>query len=328
MMYIKCPSRTDYLDCGLALTVLISLCVRACACVCGGLFLRLLVVVVRFREVGRSVGCEVVCFGGEDECVSGTAVGCNDSEADGCAPAGCSWLNDVDFSACGDGFCTVGEDCDSCSEDCGTAAAAVSGNGICEGGDGENCLTTSDCAGRQSGKPSNRYCCGSSDGNPTGSVGCDDSRCGDCTMESVGGGECACGDGDATNDDCTCLNDGVVPATAEICDNGVDDNCDGAVDCADSQCSGAAACVCTPSAASEVDCGNGEDEDSDGLVDCLDADCTSPTEVCNDNVDNKCDGLVDCDDPDCATDSSCALGGSGDPCSSNADCSSERPMPP
>jgi len=52
----------------------------------------------------------------------------------------------------------------------------------------------------------------------------------------------------------------------EICDNGIDDNEDGKVDCDDESCSNDAACMET---------------------------------VCNDGIDDEGDGLIDCDDPDC-----------------------------
>jgi hypothetical protein len=93
---------------------------------------------------------------------------------------------------CGDGICNAGETSCSCSLDCGAppvSEATCSDNvdndcdtlidcddsdcaddpacqlpdcdndGVCE--PGENCLTCGgDCAGRQNGKPSGRFCCG------------------------------------------------------------------------------------------------------------------------------------------------------------------------
>jgi hypothetical protein len=52
----------------------------------------------------------------------------------------------------------------------------------------------------------------------------------------------------------------------ETCDNGRDDDADGAVDCDDPDCAGSEAC-------GEVLCGDGNDDDGDGLVDCADSDC-------------------------------------------------------
>ncbi|MEM7244486.1 MAG: hypothetical protein AAF533_04045 [Acidobacteriota bacterium] len=49
-------------------------------------------------------------------------------------------------------------------------------------------------------------------------------------------------------------------------------------------------------------CDDGIDNDGDGLVDCVDDDCVDDRvcgEICYDGVDNDDDMLVDCDDPDC-----------------------------
>jgi serine protease AprX len=73
----------------------------------------------------------------------------------------------------GDGECepATGEDCGNCPRDCLFATTASCGNGICEAADGESCLSCpQDCDGQQTGKPSERFCCGQG-------AGCD-SRCG------------------------------------------------------------------------------------------------------------------------------------------------------
>jgi len=71
--------------------------------------------------------------------------------------------------------------------------------------------------------------------------------------------------------------------------------------------------VCEPTT---EDCGNGLDDDCDGLVDCVDvADCgidpnccNAEPEICNDLIDNDCDGLIDCTDTlDCETDPACQI---------------------
>ncbi len=88
----------------------------------------------------------------------------------------------------------------------------------------------------------------------------------------------------------------------EDCQNGVDDDGDGATDCADADCHGHAYCL----EYHEYTCGNGADDDGDGLVDCDDPDCTQTQEcdpdhewACLDGQDNDDDGLTDCADPDC-----------------------------
>ncbi len=59
----------------------------------------------------------------------------------------------------------------------------------------------------------------------------------------------------------------------------------------------------------EVDCENEVDDDGDGLVDCLDPDCSftpnCASEICGDGIDNEGDGLTDCLDPDCDAELSC-----------------------
>ena len=60
----------------------------------------------------------------------------------------------------------------------------------------------------------------------------------------------------------------------------------------------------------EVGCDDGVDDDSDGATDCDDADCTAdpacaPEAVCDDGADDDDDGLTDCDDADCAADFVC-----------------------
>jgi hypothetical protein len=93
------------------------------------------------------------------------------------------------------------------------------------------------------------------------------------------------------------------PPEVEVCGNGLDDDADGLIDCADPNCESAE--VCDPA----EDCSNQMDDDGDGAIDCGDGDCaTAPTcisEVCEDAIDNDGDGLVDCDDPECVAKPSC-----------------------
>ncbi len=83
-------------------------------------------------------------------------------------------------------------------------------------------------------------------------------------------------------------------SSGEICDNQVDDDGDGFVDCADQDC--AASCG--------EDCFNSLDDDGDGAVDCLDEDCEAAcpgqlgSEDCFNGVDDDGDFIVDCYDLD------------------------------
>ena len=101
-------------------------------------------------------------------------------------------------------------------------------------------------------------------------------------------------DGDGRLD---CADDECVQPCAEVaCADGIDNDGNGVSDCADPDCQQTFVC-------GESSCGNGIDDDSDGLVDCEDIDCLgSPACVeldCADNSDNDGDGLTDCDDDDC-----------------------------
>ncbi len=84
----------------------------------------------------------------------------------------------------------------------------------------------------------------------------------------------------------------------EVCDNGIDDDGDGLVDCEDPDCCNSSNCNC-----SEI-CSNGLDDDGDGLVDCNDPDCCGVgsctcEENCGNGIDDDGDGLVDENDPNC-----------------------------
>lgn len=86
--------------------------------------------------------------------------------------------------------------------------------------------------------------------------------------------------------------------TGEVCGNGVDDDEDGYMDCADSECVDDASCV----PEDEV-CDDGIDNDLDGRVDCIDPDCGDQIEcqeICNNGIDDDGDGFVDCEDPTCS----------------------------
>ncbi|MBU1221578.1 hypothetical protein KKF34_05610 [Myxococcota bacterium] len=84
----------------------------------------------------------------------------------------------------------------------------------------------------------------------------------------------------------------------EICDDGIDNDNDGYIDCKDADCD-------LECEVREI-CNDEIDNDNDGYIDCDDQDCTgheyctAQSEICNDNIDNDNDGDIDCDDPDCA----------------------------
>ena len=116
--------------------------------------------------------------------------------------------------------------------------------------------------------------------------------------------------------------DGTVGGSEESetdCDDGIDNDGDGYLDCADWDCDYDPACGGEGgSDDSETDCDDGIDNDSDGYLDCEDWDCDydpacggeggseESETVCDDGIDNDSDGYLDCEDWDCDDDPACA----------------------
>ena len=149
-----------------------------------------------------------------------------------------------------DGICEAGENCNNCPDCISGTLGATCGNGVCETGNGENCLTCpQDCNGVQSGKPSQQYCCGNGSGG-TKPVTCSDARCSangkSCVTNPVQTVSYCCGDGTCGGaENCSnCKLD--CQLRPEVCNNLQDDNCNGFTDCADSSCATYPACLCKP----------------------------------------------------------------------------------
>jgi len=104
----------------------------------------------------------------------------------------------------------------------------------------------------------------------------------------------------------------------EVCDNDIDDDGDGDIDCVDEDCVDYPGCMTAAYGAPAETCDNDVDDDGDGKVDCADSDCSdfpacnatdyaAPFEMdCSNDVDDDGDGDVDCADSDCETDPYCA----------------------
>jgi MYXO-CTERM domain-containing protein len=91
------------------------------------------------------------------------------------------------------------------------------------------------------------------------------------------------------------------------CNDGMDDDNDGATDCADSDCN-------CDDGSTEV-CGDFLDNDGNNLTDCEDSACADfvscRVEICGDGADNNNDGAIDCADSMCAGDAACPTMGGG-----------------
>ncbi|MFN2425147.1 MAG: M12 family metallo-peptidase [Candidatus Binatia bacterium] len=228
---------------------------------------------------GGTLSCSTTCTFNTSQCTNcgnnvidagefcdGTALGGGTCTQQGCTGGGtlacnstCTAYNKtgcINCPSCNlNGICDAGEDCIGCPQDCisGSTSGAVCGNGKCEAGNGEDCLNcAADCNGNQGGKPSGRYCCG--DGSGSGPIPCTDSRCTasgrTCTtVPSEPSSYCCGNDTCQASENCSnCATDCGAPS--ETCGNGIDDNCNALVDCADSACSSLPACQCGASGTS------------------------------------------------------------------------------
>jgi len=128
-------------------------------------------------------------------------------------------------------------------------------------------------------------CADGKDNNCDGVV--DETPCTCPDRDGDGHTDAACG-----GDDCDDSNGAIYPGAPEVCTDGVDNNCNGQVDCSEAACASDATCLSCAAA----------DQDGDGystlggvcgLVDCDDTDPNvhpGATEVC-DGKDTNCDGV-------------------------------------
>ncbi len=179
------------------------------------------------------------------------------------------------------------------------ALAGACGDGEVDGGTGGN-----------GGGALTEICDNGTDDDGNGFADCDDAACATAATcggtGGVGGGTGGVGGGTGGVGGGTGGAGGTTPTTETNCVNTLDDDADGATDCADADC--AAAPTCQPGA--EL-CDNGDDDDGDGAADCADDDCDAfpacvpVAEDCDNTTDDDGDGRIDCLDTDCAAFPAC-----------------------
>jgi len=132
-------------------------------------------------------------------------------------------------------------------------------------------------------------------------------ECADGTFDEDCDGLSNCGEDPDCEGDPVC---NVVESESGLCDNGTDDDSDGAADCYDFDCFDDPICG---GGGNEI-CDDGVDNDGDVRVDCVDPDCALIAPCvgetdCQDGIDNEPvpDGQIDCFDPECFSDPNCSL---------------------
>jgi hypothetical protein len=233
-----------------------------------------------------------------------TFPGCASDFCPGYAGANTCCQNSDPCGWAADGYCDCDGTCAWDQLDCGGPQPEICDDGLDNDGDGAidcadpDCATFPGCASDFCpGYAGANTCCQNSD------------PCG-----WAADGYCDC-DGTCAWDQLDC--GGPQP---EICDDGLDNDGDGAIDCADPDCAtfpGCASDFCPGYAGANTCCQNSDPCGwaADGYCDCDGTcawdqpDCGGPQpEICDDGLDNDGDGAVDCADPDCATFPGCGGG--------------------
>ena len=203
----------------------------------------------------------------------------------------CNGLTDCADPSCDNQICGPGCICGGLKK-----TEAICSDGTPDGGgdnDGDgliDCLDP-DCNGQECNPFGGCTCV--ADGGST-ETGCDDG------VDNDGDGKIDCLDPDCLDKYCTpppiffactaallCKCNGnvqVAEVGSILCRDGIDNDCNGKIDCDEASCSGQSCaadagttCICTSGLKKEMDCTNQLDDDGDGQIDCADADCPMGT---------------------------------------------------
>ncbi|MDP6931424.1 MAG: MopE-related protein [Myxococcota bacterium] len=215
------------------------------------------------------------CTGSDPSAIGGVQPGADiDSDGDGFLASEDCDDGDADIHPDATEVCDdedVDEDCDELVDDDDPDLDATGTTEWCRDDDGDGYGDPSDC---------DSYCDAPSDAwvgdatdcdddddasHPGATEVCDDADndCNDEIDEIDTDGD---GDGYTVCDDCDDGDPDTYPDAPETCDDGIDQDCNGLVDCEDAGCATWSTCY-------ESDCGDGGDDDDDGLVDCADDEC-------------------------------------------------------
>ncbi len=216
-----------------------------------------------------------------DSTCSGRTCGANGRTCSGtsCTCGGNGGTAQTNESLCAD---TRDNDCDGLT-DCADSQCA----GQTCGANGRSCSgTTCACSGNGGTAQTNESLCSDTrDNDCDGLTDCADSQC--------AGQTCGANGRSCSGTSCACSGNGGTAQTNEsLCSDARDNDCDGLVDCADSQCAGlgcgangrtcsGTSCTCSGNGgaaqATETSCSDGFDNDCDGLIDAMDPSCmTAP----------------------------------------------------
>jgi len=243
---------------------------------------------------GINPGVTEVCDDAVDDDCSGE-IDVSDGDSDGYINVACGGddCDDDDVSvnpgvdADGDGS----DACDDCNDLPGSGAFLFPGNvEVCGDGVDQDCSGADDLP--------------DADGDTYISVPCGGDDCDDDDV-SVNPGVDADSDGSDACNDCDDSESTAFPGNTEICDGGIDNDCDTVADDVDSDSDGEFAIPCGGTDCDDDDpaVGAGTDADSDGVDACNDCDDGDASvypdalETC-DGIDTDCDGLPDGQDLD------------------------------